>query len=241
MTDINEQTIVKLTDISVYYGFSKAISSVSFELKKGKALGLIGANGAGKTTTIKVLLGMIKPKNGRVSILGENKCSPSVLKKLGFAPEEASPPEYLTAKEYLGFLSNFKTDKNVDRHRQVDEFISWFELDPSKVVRKYSKGMKKRLILAQAFLGQPDLIVLDEPLNGLDPIMIHKLREKLKSYQEKGTSILYSSHILSELENTCTDVVMMHRGSVILKESISKLVEQFGSVEKAFSTKVSGV
>jgi len=100
--------------------------------------------------------------------------------------------------------------------------------------------MKRRLVLAQAFLGKPELIILDEPLNGLDPLMIQKLREKLKDYRTQGTSILYSSHILSELENTCTDVVMMHRGSVILKDTVQNLVKEYGGVEKAFAVQVEG-
>ncbi len=240
MTNNDFESVFKLKNVSIAYGFSKAIDSVSFELKKGQALGLIGANGAGKTTSIKALLGMLRVKSGEVSILGSSKCNPQVLRKLGFAPEEASPPEYLTAKEYLQFLAKFKKQDTLSSHQQIEEFLSWFELDPNKLIRKYSKGMRRRLILAQAFLGKPELIILDEPLNGLDPLMIQKLRDKLKAYRSQGTSILYSSHILSELENTCTDVVMMHRGSVIMSDSVDNLVRQFGSVEKAFATKVGG-
>jgi ABC-2 type transport system ATP-binding protein len=232
--------VFSLKNVSVNYGFSKAIESVSFELKKGQALGLIGANGAGKTSSIRALLGMLKIKQGEINILGEKKCTPDVLKKLGFAPEEATPPEYLTAKEYLEFLAKLKTDDPSQNRNQIEEFLNWFELDPNKLVRKYSKGMKRRLVLAQAFLGKPELIILDEPLNGLDPLMIQKLREKLKDYRTQGTSILYSSHILSELENTCTDVVMMHRGSVILKDTVQNLVKEYGGVEKAFAVQVEG-
>jgi ABC-2 type transport system ATP-binding protein len=232
--------VFSLRNVSVSYGFSKAINSVSFDLPRGQTLGLIGANGAGKTSSIRALLGMLKIKQGEISILGEKKCTPSVLKRLGFAPEEATPPEYLTAKEYLQFLAKLKNSDPVQNQKQIENFLAWFELDPNKLVRKYSKGMKRRLVLAQAFLGKPDLIILDEPLNGLDPLMIQKLREKLKDYRNQGTSILYSSHILSELENTCTDVVMMHRGSVVMKDTVQNLIKEYGGVEKAFAEKVGG-
>ncbi|NBX68128.1 MAG: ABC transporter ATP-binding protein [Proteobacteria bacterium] len=231
-------TVLKLTNVSAYYGFTKAIESVSFELKKGQVVGLIGANGAGKTTSLKVLLGMLKPATGTISILGMSRCSSRLFKRIGFAPEDATPPEYLTAREYLVFLSKFRKGENINSVQQIEEFLTWFELDPDKLVRKYSKGMRRRLILAQAFLGKPDLIVLDEPLNGLDPMMILKLRDRLKLYQKQGTTILYSSHILTELEQTCSDVVIMHRGSVIHQDSVENLVKQFGSVEKAFSAKI---
>lgn len=233
--------VFELKNISVNYGFSKANDSVSFDLEPGKALGLIGANGAGKTTAIKALLGMVKIKNGEARLFGKTGCTPQVLKRLGFAPEEATPPEFLTAREYLKFLAKLKSHDLQNPMQQIDEFLAWFELDPQKTVRKYSKGMRRRLILAQAFLGKPELIILDEPLNGLDPIMIQKLREKLREYRQKGTSILYSSHILSELENTCTDVVMMHKGKVVLRDSVESLIKQYGSVEKAFSSKAGGV
>lgn len=238
MIEVQSDVVLKLVNVSVSYGFSKAIDSISFDIKKGQAIGLIGVNGAGKTTTIKALLGMMKIKSGEVSILGENQVSAKLFKRIGFAPEDATPPEYLTAREYLTFLLKFKKDPSVDTSQQVDEFLNWFDLDPNKHVRKYSKGMRRRLILAQAFLGKPDLIILDEPLNGLDPIMIQKLREKLRSYQQNGTSILYSSHILSELQHTCSDVVIMHRGLIIYRDSVENLISQFGSVETAFSNKI---
>jgi ABC-type multidrug transport system ATPase subunit len=232
--------IFELKNVSVNYGFSKAIDNVSFELRRGQALGLIGANGAGKTTSIRALLGMLKVKSGVVNLLGRTGYSSSTFRQLGFAPEEATPPEYLTAKEYLEFLARLKSLDFVVARQQIADFLTWFELEPNKPVRKYSKGMRRRLILAQAFLGNPELIILDEPLNGLDPLMITKLRDKLKSYREQGSSILYSSHILSELENCCTDVVMMDHGSVVLKDSVTHLIQQYGSVEKAFSAKVGG-
>ena len=235
---LNYESVFKLNNVSVSYGTAKAIQGVSFELRKGQAIGLIGANGAGKTSSIRALLGMVPIREGEVQLLGQKKCTPQTLKRLGFAPEEASPPEYLTAVEYLQFLGKFKVSDSNRTTQEIDELLSWFELNPDKRVSQYSKGMRRRLILAQAFLGKPELLILDEPLNGLDPLMIQKLRDKLRDYRAMGVSILYSSHILSELENCCTDVVMMDHGSVIMQESVTNLVQQFGSIEKAFTAKM---
>lgn len=239
-TTSSNNPILELKDVTVKYGFSKAIDAVSFEVRKGMALGLIGANGAGKTTSIRALLGMLKVHHGSVEIFGETKLSPNSMLRIGFAPEDASPPEYLSAEEYLGFLAKYKLPDKSTRAPQIKDLLSWFDLDPGKTIRKYSKGMKRRLVLAQAFLGSPELIILDEPLNGLDPIMIQKLREKLIQCRNAGMSILYSSHILSELESSCTDVVMMHKGKVVLKNSVPNLVSQYGSVEKAFASQIGG-
>ncbi len=232
--------VVELKDITVNYGFYRAIDSVSFNLLPGMALGLIGANGAGKTTSIRAILGMLKIKKGQVTLFGESRCTSKTFHRIGFAPEEATPPEYLNAREYLTFLSKLKKQDISEMKRQVEDFLTWFDLDPNKPVRKYSKGMRRRLVLAQAFVGRPELIILDEPLNGLDPLMIQKLRTKLVEYRQKGASIIYSSHILSELETTCSDVVMMHKGKVVLRESIPNLIQKYGSVEKAFSSNVGG-
>ncbi|MBM4303486.1 MAG: ABC transporter ATP-binding protein [Deltaproteobacteria bacterium] len=234
------QSILHLDKVTVKYGFTKAIETVSFDLIPGMALGLIGANGAGKTTSIRAILGMLGVSEGKITIFEESKMTPKLLARIGFAPEEATPPEYLTAKEYLTFLSKFKIKAQESSEHSIESLLSWFELDPNKPIRKYSKGMRRRLVLSQAFLGKPDLIILDEPLNGLDPIMIQKLRERVVESRRSGASILYSSHILSELENSCTDVVMMHKGKVVMKGTIPALVETYGSVEKAFAANVGG-
>lgn len=238
--NIVSNKVLELSEVTVKYGFSKALDNVSFVVNTGMTLGLIGANGAGKTTSIRAFLGMIRLSQGQVRVFGENKLTPKLLQKIGFAPEDATPPEYLSAQEYMGFLSKYKnTNKNSEKS-QIADLLNWFDLEPNKPIRKYSKGMRRRLILAQAFLGNPDLIILDEPLNGLDPIMIQKLREKIIQYRAAGTSILYSSHILAELETSCTDVVMMDKGKVVLQGTVAQLKEKYGSVEKAFSCHVGG-
>jgi len=119
----------------------------------------------------------------------------------------------------------------------ADKLLADFELAPEKKIRDYSKGMRRRLVLAQAFVGAPKVLILDEPLNGLDPLMILKLREYLSEYRKNGGSLLYSSHILSEVERTCTHIAILQEGELVLSDSMENIVNNYGSVEGAFSKK----
>lgn len=231
------EKIFDIQDLLVTYGFRNAVDGVSLSLERGRSLGLLGLNGAGKTSTIRSLLGMLRPKRGAVSLFGK-KPGPALFRRLGFAPEEAVPPEYLNGREYLNFIAELRLANRASRRQEVDELLSWFDLDPAKRVRNYSKGMRRRLILAQAFLGSPELLILDEPLNGLDPLIIIKLRERLVAYREKGGSILYSSHILTEVEKSCSDVAILHAGKLVAAAPVAAVVAEFGSVEAAFAAKV---
>jgi ABC-2 type transport system ATP-binding protein len=119
-----------------------------------------------------------------------------------------------------------------------NELLSWFELDPRKPIREYSKGMKRRITLAQAFLGEPDLVILDEPLNGLDPLVIVKLRNRLNEKRNKGTGLLYSSHILSEVEKCCSRAIILNEGKLVLDAPLDAIQSEYGSIENAFAKTV---
>lgn len=227
-------SIFETCSLSVFYGSRAAVSELNLKLEKGHSLGILGLNGAGKTSTIRALLGMI-PFTGKVNILEKKPGSPSVFGKLGFAPEEGVPPEFLTGEEYLSFVASLKVAPKSERKKAVSDLLDWFELDKEKYIREYSKGMRRRIVLAQAFLGQPELLILDEPLNGLDPIMIIKLRERLQLFRKDGGSILYSSHILSEVEKTCTDIAILHEGHLKYSEKLEVLISEFSNVERAFT------
>ncbi len=226
--------------LSIQYGRHQAVTDLSLQLIRGRSLGLLGANGAGKTSTIRSLLGMVKPTQGKVSIFGESPGSLGVFKRLGYAPEDGVPAEYLTGQEYLGFVGSFRIREAKRRVKESRELLEWFELDSKKKIKDYSKGMKRRLLLAQALLGNPEFLILDEPLNGLDPLIIIRLRERLEAYCTAGGTLLFSSHILAEVEKTCTDVAILSKGVLACSAPVSDLVKQFGSVESAFASKVSG-
>lgn len=232
--------IFEINNLRVHYRSFTAVDGVSFRMEPGSSLGLIGANGAGKTSTIKSLLGLMRYQ-GEINVFGQGPGALSVFEKIGFAPEDADPPEYLTTREYLKYISVLRIKDASLRAREVEESLQFFELDPKKTIRNCSKGQKRRVLIAQAMIGSPDLLILDEPLNGLDPMFMIKLREKLVHYRASGKSILYSSHILSEIEKSCTDLVILHKGKLCYTEKVAKAVADFGSVENAFTTKVGGV
>jgi ABC-2 type transport system ATP-binding protein len=185
-------------------------------------------------------MGMMRPSGGKVQVLGGIPGCTSVLKRIGFAPEEAIPPEQVSGQEYLEFIASLRVGERGRRRKDCLALLEEFDLVPHKRVRDYSKGMKRRLVLAQAFLGQPDLIILDEPLNGLDPLIIVKLRQRLEKFRAAGGTLLYSSHILAEVEKTCSRVVILQRGKLVLESSVSDIVQKFGSVEAAFEKTAGG-
>lgn len=235
MSEAAMNSVFEIQNIKIAYGFRTAVENLSLTLQPGKSLGLLGANGAGKTSTIKALLGMVKVRSGKIHILGSRPGMTSVFSKMGFAPEDGVPADFLTGEEYLQFVGRLKIKSAADRRQQISELLNWFELNPKKYIKEYSKGMKRRIVLAQALLGNPALLILDEPLNGLDPLMIIKLRERLDLYRKNGGTMLYSSHILSEIEKTCSDVSILCEGQLRYQESVEKTVAEHGSVENAFS------
>lgn len=235
-----ESTVVTIDNLHVFYGRSCAVAGLSFAIPKGRSLGLLGVNGAGKTSTLRCLLGMKQPRQGSVRVFGCVPGHPEVLRRVGYAPEEALPPEYLTGGEYLSIVGSMRCHGPARGRDEIEQLLSWIELDPRKTVRDYSKGMRRRLLIAQAFIGSPDLLILDEPLNGLDPVIIIRLREKLAAYCADGGTLLYSSHILAEVEKTCTDIAILHAGRLAWSGTVGEAVAGFGSVESAFAAKVGG-
>lgn len=228
--------IFNCNDLSASYRSKQVLHNLNLAQEEGSILGLLGQNGAGKTTTIKLLMGFIKPKTGDVRILNGKAGAIDVLKKIGFAPEEGEIPDYLNASEYLDFISRFRIEDNQKRKEAIAFWLDFFELDPKKTVKAYSKGMGRRLILAQAFLGDPEFLILDEPINGLDPLLVIKLRDKLLELRSKKVSILYSSHLLSEIEKCCSQIAILEKGKLVFNNTLEACLAQFGSVEKAFVT-----
>jgi len=241
MSQMETQTVFEIHDLHVRYGSRTAVEGLNLTLRPGECLGLLGANGAGKTSTVKALLGMLKPSQGKVSVWGKAPGDPKGLLRLGYAPEDAVPPEYLTAHEYLKFVGALRKKARREGTPSISDLLTWFDLQPQKKIRDYSKGMKRRLILAQAFLHEPPLLILDEPLNGLDPLVIMKMRERLDLFRKGGGAVLYSSHILAEVEKTCTSVAILSKGKLVYSADLPTLLKEFPSVEAAFAAKAGGL
>lgn len=198
------------------YAGIKVVDGVSFSVNKGEIYGLLGRNGAGKTTIMKILLGLANPTSGKVSILGKDMSVNSekkVLKKVGCIIENPGFYSNLTGTENLEIFAKLR-GLDQDSVKKALELVNLPYKD-KKLFSKYSLGMKQRLAIANAIMHNPEILVLDEPINGLDPIGIAEVRELLKKIKESGVSILISSHILSELENVADRISIIDFGKMI--------------------------
>jgi len=208
-----------------------AVRDLSFEVRRGQVLGLLGPNGAGKTTSLRMLMGLIRPTEGRIRIFG-HAAGPGapVLSRLGSFVEGTGLQPHLSGRDNLTLYWAATGRPLADAH--LDEAIEVAGLGSAidKRVRRYSQGMRQRVAIAQAMLGLPDLLVLDEPTNGLDPPQIHAMREVLRSYAATGRTVIVSSHLLSEIEQTCTHVVVMAKGEKIAQGTVEEIVGTGGAV-----------
>ena len=198
------------------YAGTKVVDGVSFSVNKGEIYGLLGRNGAGKTTIMKILLGLANPTSGKVSILGKDMSVNSekkVLKKVGCIIENPGFYSNLTGTENLEIFAKLR-GLDQDSVKKALELVNLPYKD-KKIFSKYSLGMKQRLAIANAIMHNPEILVLDEPINGLDPIGIAEVRELLKKLKESGASIIISSHILSELENVADRISIIDFGKMI--------------------------
>ncbi|MEU4446025.1 alpha/beta fold hydrolase [Actinosynnema sp. NPDC050801] len=216
-----------------YPGGLTAVKDLSFRVEHGQVLGLLGPNGAGKTTTLRMLMGLIRPTEGGIRVFG-HRVSPGapVLSRIGSFVEGSGFLPHLSGAENLR-LYWAATGRPLEQ-AHVEEALEIAGLGNAvhRRVRTYSQGMRQRLAIAQAMLGLPDLLVLDEPTNGLDPPQIHQMREVLRRYAAAGRTVLVSSHLLAEVEQTCTHVVVMHKGSLVAAGLVDEIAT--GSGEASF-------
>ncbi len=226
-------TPLVITDLRKTYdnGF-RAVDGVSFTVRRGQVLGLLGPNGAGKTTTLRMLMGLIAPTEGEIRVFG-HKVTPGapVLSRLGSFVEGSGLLPHLSGIDNLRLY--WEATGRPAAEARMDEALDIADLGDAieRKVRSYSQGMRQRLAIAQAMLGLPDLMVLDEPTNGLDPPQIRTMREVLINYARTGRTVLVSSHLLAEVEQTCTDVVVMNHGRVISSGTVEELTSAEGATE----------
>ncbi|KEK21608.1 ABC transporter ATP-binding protein [Bacillus gaemokensis] len=217
--------IIKTTNLTKIYGNQKSVDNLNINVNRGEIYGFIGRNGAGKTTTIRMLLGLIKPTSGKIEIFGEDlfQNHKEILRRIGSIVEVPGFYENLTAKENL--LINAKII-GVHKKNEIEEALEivGLEHETKKLVGKYSLGMKQRLGIARTLLHYPELLILDEPTNGLDPIGIKEMRKLIKSLaQERNITILISSHILAEVEQLVDHMGIIHEGRLLEEISLDTL------------------
>jgi len=196
--------------------FRPALKGLSLRVERGETFGFIGPNGAGKTTTLKLLMGIIFPTAGSAHILGKDIADAEIKKKVGFLPEQPYFYDYLNPSELLDYYASLSGVSATERKKRIPELLERVGLADSarKQLRKFSKGMLQRVGIAQAIIHDPEVIFLDEPMSGLDPIGRHEIREMIQGLKDAGKTIFFSTHILSDAEALCDRVAVVHKGEL---------------------------
>ncbi|MCO5091757.1 ABC transporter ATP-binding protein [Bosea sp. (in: a-proteobacteria)] len=214
---------VEIGDVTKNFGRVEAVRDVSFELREGTTIALVGHNGAGKTTLLKLMLGLIRPSSGSIKVLGEDPAAGQFAARrfLGYLPENVSFNSALTGRETLAFYARLKREGG----GVVAPLLERVGLGPAadRRIGTYSKGMRQRLGLAQALLGKPRILLLDEPTSGLDPALRQSFYEIIEELRRQGATVLLSSHALTELEERAGRVVIMNRGRKVADGSLDEL------------------
>ena len=207
--------MIELKNVTKKYGNFKAVDNISFKIEKGEVVGFLGQNGAGKTTTMKMITGLIEPTNGEIFIEGE-KISRKSRKCIGYMPENTPLYQELTVKEFIDYMAELKGLKRQERKQQVKKLITDLGLADveNKLIRNISRGYKQRVSLSGALIGNPDILILDEPTVGLDPKQVIEIRNLIKSLRKNHT-VFISSHILSEISQMCQKVIIINKGKVV--------------------------
>lgn len=214
--------VIELNGLTKSYGKARGIEDVSFHVEEGEIFGFIGPNGAGKSTTIRTLLGLIHPTSGSATIFGKDsvKDAPEIAKNIGYLPSEVFYYDNMKVIDLLNYSASFYKK---DCSKRIKELAAIMELDLTKKIDDLSYGNKKKVGIVQGLLHEPKLIILDEPTGGLDPLMQQKFFDLLKGENKKGTTILFSSHILSEVQKLCDRVAIIKEGKIIEVEKMSTL------------------
>ncbi len=229
---------ITISNISKWYGNRKngkySVKNLNLTINKGDVFGFLGPNGAGKTTTIKMIVGLAKPTHGHISIGGGRPDEISVKQKIGFMPESPSFYLYLTGREFLEFMSSiFNVKNNTDKINELLLSVELFDA-ADRQIRTYSKGMLQRLGLAQALINDPDILFLDEPLDGLDPLGRAEIKKIILSLKAQNKTIFLNSHILSDVEELCDYVGIIDKGTLLVVDTPQNISKGHRDLEDAF-------
>tara|TARA_B100000674_G_C37945640_1_gene964818 strand:+ start:819 stop:2039 length:1221 start_codon:yes stop_codon:yes gene_type:complete len=205
---------------------AKAVNNVDFEIKRGEVFGLLGPNGSGKSTTIKMLLGLLYPTRGHIEVFGHSPRHVATKSRIGYLPEESYLYRYLNSQETLDFFGNLFNLNSVERRKRADQLIEMVGLNNARnrQVGEFSKGMQRRIGLAQALINDPDLVILDEPTAGLDPIGCREIKDLIVALARRGKTVILSSHLLSDVEDVCDRVVIYYGGRIQAKGTLQELL-----------------
>jgi ABC-2 type transport system ATP-binding protein len=234
----------------IFTGGKTAVQDLSLTVRRGEFFGFLGPNGAGKSTTIKIICGLLRPTRGRVRVLGFDVLeSPlEVKRRIGLLPEEVNTYERLTGRELLGFtgrMYGLSKEESATRAEELLEFMEIARSDRDQLIIDYSMGMKKKTVLAAALIHGPEILVLDEPFNGIDAVTGRAIREVLRRAVNDGVTIFFSSHVMEVVERLCTRVAIVDRGKLRALGSLDELRESEGmgpdaTLEEIFVNLVGG-
>ena len=242
--------IIEIENLSKDYekGFLKkkkirALEGLNLQVAPGQIFGFLGGNGAGKTTTIKLLMRLIFPTEGNAKILGEDISNVKMHSKIGYCPENPYFYDYLKASELMNYFGELFGLDSVTRKKKTEDLLTRVGLEEknwNKQLRKFSKGMLQRVGLAQSLINDPEIVFLDEPMSGLDPIGRRQIRELIAELRENGTTVFMSSHILSDIESLCDNVAILRSGKLVAEGNLNELLTKSGEIQ-TFEIMVKGV
>lgn len=243
------EPIIDITDLSKFYGKARGIEKVNLEIGEGEVFGFIGPNGAGKSTTIRILMNLIFPTGGSARIMGLDvvRQTKEIRRKAGYIPSDANAYSYMFVEDFLNYLARFYDVP--DAGSRIKELSKLFELDLKRKISDLSSGNKKKVSIIQSLVHRPALLIMDEPTTGLDPLMQSIFFDLLRSENQRGMTIFFSSHILGEVQMFCRRVAIIKEGKIIQMEDIDtlrkkqlkKVFIEFGGTVNAINISIPGV
>ena len=205
---------------------AKAVNDIDFEIYPGEVVGLLGPNGSGKSTTVKMLLGLLYPTGGRLTVLGRSPRAVETKREIGYLPEDSYLYKYLTAEETLDFFGSLFNLSRADRKNRIDQLLEMVGLAHARRRRvgEFSKGMARRIGLAQAMINDPAFLILDEPTSGLDPLGCKEVKDLILALKKRGKTVVITSHLLSDIEDICDRVIILYGGKIRATGSLNELL-----------------
>lgn len=237
---MEKEKVIEISNLTKMYGNGRGIRDINLEIDRGDIFGFLGPNGAGKTTAMKIMTGLIKPDSGDVKILGHSVLNEfeKAMKKVGCIIETAEAYSYLTAYENLKQFSRYYDDVDDKRIDEVLELVGMLKYKNEKP-KKFSLGMKQRLGIAAAILARPEVVILDEPLNGLDVEGMVHMRNIIKNLSEtEKTTFFISSHLIHDVELTCTRIAVLYNGTIVSVDTTKNILNNYSSLENYFISEV---
>jgi ABC-2 type transport system ATP-binding protein len=233
--------MLEAKSLTKLYSGIPAVKDVSFSVKPGEILGYLGPNGSGKTTTVSIVVGLLDPTGGRVLFDGRDVQDDLVgfRRRVGYVPEEPHLYPFLSGREYLQLVGRLREIADSTLERRIEGLLHLFGLgrDADQSIGSYSKGMRQKVLISAALIHDPDLLIFDEPLSGLDVTAALVFRHLVRTLADRGKTILYSSHVLEVVEKLCSRVIVLHRGRVVANDSVEHLRELMArdSLEEVFA------